>query len=289
MIRINLLPVREARRRADVQQQLAVIGLVLAASLGGAGWMHLTMTSKISDARMRVAQTEAEIKKFDEQLKQVEAYKAKKKEVQDKLDVIQGLERSRSGSDARQIATFSYNWELPFGPGKRYLSGAHGALRQVAAGWAVNGVTSFRTGLPLTVFDSANRTQTGGGTARANRVCDGNLSTSQRIPTHWFDTSCFTADRPGTVGTAGRRIIDGPGINNWDLYLQKRTRLGGERVGLEFRIEAFNAFNHTQFGPGPNQTTNLTGVDLNLESPTFGQFVSAREARVIQLGVRFTF
>lgn len=97
MIRINLLPVREARRRADVQQQLAVIGLVLAASLGGAGWTHLTMTSKISDARMRVAQTEAEIKKFDEQLKQVEAYKAKKKEVQDKLDVIQGLERSRSG------------------------------------------------------------------------------------------------------------------------------------------------------------------------------------------------
>jgi type IV pilus assembly protein PilN len=97
MIRINLLPVREARRRADVQQQLAVMGLVLAASLGGVGWVHLAMKGRISDAHARVAQTEAEIKKYDEQVKQVEAYKAKKKEVQDKLDVIQGLERSRSG------------------------------------------------------------------------------------------------------------------------------------------------------------------------------------------------
>jgi type IV pilus assembly protein PilN len=97
MIRINLLPVREARRRADVQQQLAVFGLVLAASLGAVGWTHWAMRSRIADAEKRVVETEAEIKKYDEQLAQVEAYKAKKKEVQDKLDVIHGLERSRSG------------------------------------------------------------------------------------------------------------------------------------------------------------------------------------------------
>jgi hypothetical protein len=188
------------------------------------------------------------------------------------------LDRSRSGADARQIATFSYNWELPFGPGRRYLSGTRGALRQLVDGWAVNGVTSFRSGLPLTVFDSANRTQTGGGTARANRTCDGNLPTDQRIPTHWFDTSCFTAARPGTLGTAGRRIIDAPGINNWDFSVFKRFLIA-EHTRLEFRAEFYNIFNHAQF--------DIPGMTFG--TPTFGVITAARDPRDIQLGLKLVF
>lgn len=97
MIRINLLPVREARRRADLQQQGFLLVALFAVALVGTGWMHLAMQSKISSAKDRVAQINAQIKQFEPQLKQVEAYKAKKAAVQAKLDVIEGLERSRSG------------------------------------------------------------------------------------------------------------------------------------------------------------------------------------------------
>lgn len=97
MIKINLLPVREARRRADLQQQLVLFGLLLGVALAGVGYAHYAQASKIDELTNRVAQTEAEIKKYEPQLKQVEAYKQKKAEVQQKLDVIEDLERSRSG------------------------------------------------------------------------------------------------------------------------------------------------------------------------------------------------
>jgi len=97
MIRINLLPVREARRRADLQQQGFLLVALLMVAVVGTGWMHFAMRSKVSAATGRVAQINAQIKQFEPQLKQVEAYKQKKAEVQAKLDVIDGLERSRSG------------------------------------------------------------------------------------------------------------------------------------------------------------------------------------------------
>ena len=97
MIRINLLPVREARRRADLQQQGFLLVALLMVAVVGTGWMHFAMRSKVSAATDRVAQINAQIKQFEPQLKQVEAYKQKKAEVQAKLDVIAGLERSRSG------------------------------------------------------------------------------------------------------------------------------------------------------------------------------------------------
>ncbi len=97
MIRINLLPVREARRRADLQQQGLLLVALLAVACGLTTWVHMAMQAKISDGQERVAQIDAQIKQFEPQLKQVAAYKKKKAEVQAKLDVIKGLDRSRSG------------------------------------------------------------------------------------------------------------------------------------------------------------------------------------------------
>lgn len=97
MIKINLLPVREARRRADLQQQLFLFGVLLALAVGGVGYAHYAQGRKIDQLNERVAQTQAQIKKYEPQLEQVEAYKEKKAEVQQKLDVIESLERSRSG------------------------------------------------------------------------------------------------------------------------------------------------------------------------------------------------
>ena len=97
MIRINLLPVREARRRADLHQQVLLLGFLLALGIAVVAFMHVSITGKIDDANQRVAQTQAQIKQFEPQLKKVEEYKQKRDAVQAKLDVIRNLEASRSG------------------------------------------------------------------------------------------------------------------------------------------------------------------------------------------------
>lgn len=97
MIRINLLPVREARRRADVNQQLGMLGIVTVVALLIGGWAQWSIQSDIDAAKARVARTNAQIKRFQPQLEQVKAYKAKKATVQKKLDVIEELDNSRSG------------------------------------------------------------------------------------------------------------------------------------------------------------------------------------------------
>jgi hypothetical protein len=83
----------------------------------------------------------------------------------------------------------------------------------------------------------------------------------------------------------------GNGVNNWDLILAKKTRLWNETTNLEFRVEAFNAFNHTQF---TTANLNLNNVVMTAGQPDpvlsgFGKFTAAREARVIQLGARLQF
>ena len=97
MIRINLLPVREERRKATAQR----LGLALAGTLVGSlllsGAIHGTLLHQISSSRELAKQTQAEIQRFEPQLKQVEEFKKTKAEIEQKLDVIQNLHEARSG------------------------------------------------------------------------------------------------------------------------------------------------------------------------------------------------
>jgi type IV pilus assembly protein PilN len=97
MIRINLLPVREERRKASARQ----LALVLAAALLGStllsGAVHMKTRSDISSAREMSLATQQEIDRYKPQLEQVEAFKKTKAEIEQKLDVIQGLNQARSG------------------------------------------------------------------------------------------------------------------------------------------------------------------------------------------------
>jgi len=85
----------------------------------------------------------------------------------------------------------------------------------------------------------------------------------------------------GTPGTARRRFFYGPGMDNYNIALLKNLRLT-EAKSLQFRVEAFNAFNHAQFF-GPQ------AVDGNIDSSTFGDVVSAAPPRLIQFGAKFFF
>lgn len=97
MIDINLLPVREARRKADVRQ--LGMQVLLAAILGaaGIGFVHSHVVSRISETEERIRQMEADIKQFQPQLDQVAAFRKKKSSLEKKIEVIEDLDRARTG------------------------------------------------------------------------------------------------------------------------------------------------------------------------------------------------
>jgi type IV pilus assembly protein PilN len=97
MIAINLLPVREARRAEDLRQQLMLVVLVLLVVGGGIGFVHSEMSDRIILARARVGQMQRDIDQFKPQLEQVAAFRKKKAQLEKKIDVIDELDRARSG------------------------------------------------------------------------------------------------------------------------------------------------------------------------------------------------
>jgi len=102
----------------------------------------------------------------------------------------------------------------------------------------------------------------------------------------YFNPAAFAVPAKGTFGDAGTNILYGPGVNNWDLSMTKRFRLGESRV-LSLRGEAFNVWNHTQFS-SVYSTAQFQPGGAQID-PTFGLPSAARAPRNVQLSARFTF
>jgi hypothetical protein len=107
-------------------------------------------------------------------------------------------------------------------------------------------------------------------------------------PTRWFNTDAFVNPPLFTVGNTGRVLPDvrNPGTVNWDLSAIKNTTIT-EKVTLQFRAEAFNFLNHVNYGR-PNGGFSA-GPDGRNQSATFGVITSARDARVMQFGLKVLF
>jgi hypothetical protein len=193
----------------------------------------------------------------------------------------------------RFVASFIY--DLPF-----YKNGS-GFARSLLGGWSIGGIYAAQSGTPFSVNNTFDTTGTGGAVVANfadlgaafthvnprtsnNRAFNADAFRSFGAPN--ANTGEYSVIRRGTSGFNQFRLKNG--INNFDAVIAKNTKLS-ETTNLELRFEAFNAFNHTQFGPGANAVNFPTGVDLVLTSPDFGRFVDARESRVIQLGARFSF
>ncbi len=97
MIRINLLPVREERRRADIRHQLIGIGGAVVVTVIGCALFHYSLRSRMDSVRTNITNLNGELAQYQEQLEQVKAFRQQKEEIETKLSVIRGLERSRSG------------------------------------------------------------------------------------------------------------------------------------------------------------------------------------------------
>jgi hypothetical protein len=190
-------------------------------------------------------------------------------------------EWARSNFDVRHRLTVSGLWELPFGPGRRWLQGGLGGT--CLGNWDLYAVLSAQTGRPFTValhpdVDRSNtgRASLGFGSGDRPNV-SGDPSLSDRVPERWFNTGAFAMPPFGSFGNAGRNSVEGPGFRNLNLAFARRVPFS--RGALQIRLEVFNLFNWTNF----DQPDNF------LESPTFGQILSAGAPRRVQLGVKFLY
>ena len=150
-------------------------------------------------------------------------------------------------------------------------------------GWSNTGKSHRRAGTkrqPSQYCDRKQHSQRSGQHASARRRRTGcHLGN----PDRWFDTSVFNP--VNHFGVLGRNVVIGPGFSNIDLSIMKITAVG-EKIRLQFRVEAFDLFNHANFG----QPGNVAG------SPAFGRVTNTRfpsgesgSSRQVQFGIKLMF
>jgi hypothetical protein len=191
-------------------------------------------------------------------------------------------ERGLSDFDVRQRFVFSNTWELPLGPGRRWLE--TGFASRLLGEWQFSGILTLQTGQPLTaILSSALSGTQSNGTDRPDLVSITSLASDQRSPNRWFNTAAFRPppvffDAQGAFsipGNEGRNVIMGPGFSDYDLSLAKRVAFG-ERANLVIRTDVFNFTNHPNFDrPG-----------LIFGTSNFGRITSAENARQVQFSLR---
>jgi hypothetical protein len=228
-----------------------------------------------------------------------------------------GGPRAPDGSDDDQPPSAANNFEVD-DPGKP--SFLPGLLREVFSGWEWSGVTTIQSGTPFSVINQgsgaigvldnagiANGLQYGSypdlirGAPMPYIYNPGSFGPLLGNPAE------FAAPQGLTLGNAGRNFLNNPGRTNFDMALLKTWHVWNERV-LQFRVEAFNVFNHTQFniydplkgntgsnvincyGPASTGFSAAGGDGTNcLLGSSFLHPVDAHQPRTMQLGAKFSF
>jgi hypothetical protein len=163
------------------------------------------------------------------------------------------LDYGPSTFDVRHLLAVSGTWDLPFGPGQRFLSRPR-LTRTLLGGWSLNGILSYNSGFPFTPQLSFNPSNNGNTTnpvrPSLNPAFSGLVITGN--PNEYFNPNAFIVPPNGTYGNLGRDVFYGPQLSQLDVSLIKDTRIR-ERLTFQLRAEAFNVINHPNFN-----TPNLT-------------------------------
>jgi hypothetical protein len=193
------------------------------------------------------------------------------------------LLRAPSAFDLRHNFVVTHNYRLPFA---RLLLRSN----RWTDGWTLSGITRFSTGFPVTLVNYGDNSLLGAEPNGVNNfgvdepdVTPGklNLNGNPRNGRPYFNTALFSENALGTPGDSPRRFFYGPGMANFNLTLQKALQLT-ESKALQFRVESFNVFNHTEF-------FGAEAVNGNISSPTFGQVVNAQPPRLLQVAAKLQF
>jgi hypothetical protein len=203
--------------------------------------------------------------------------------------------------------TASIIYDLPFGRGKSYGHDWNGTMDAVLGNWQVTVIEKVTSGFPVFLVNTFNQSgvnfqnngnsqnrpdqiaiPTVSGIVAANPdpgcqvlVSQGGLAPDKvGVPGAWFNPCAFTFAAPGELGNANRAPVNGPGFSNTDFSLIKQFKLPWENMGLNFRAEIFNLFNHPQFS---NPASDIASGGLG----TIGSTVN--NPRLFQFGLKLTF
>jgi Carboxypeptidase regulatory-like domain len=196
------------------------------------------------------------------------------------------LDWAPSQIDLKHNFTASIIYDLPFGRGKAFGNGWNNLTDSLLGGWQLTLIEKITSGFADPLIDSANNSgvsfNTGGNGNDYNRpdqVAGCNPYANQ-TKTQYFNAACFTQPATGELGNANRVPVFGPDFVNTDFSVIKQFKLPWENMGLNFRTEFFNLFNHTQFGEPVSDINN----------PFFGAVNSTvNNPRLIQFALKLTF
>jgi hypothetical protein len=204
-------------------------------------------------------------------------------------------QRASSNYDQRHVLNFGYVWDLPFFK-------SPGIAHKVAGGWEYSGVTTFNTGSPFSVLNPTDNAGVGNGLGSASYadivgdpskgvVNNGSTFVDQSGPL-FFNPAAFAAPQGLTFGDSGRNLLRNPHQINFDMALFKHFAIT-ESKAVEFRAEAFNVFNHTEWGAISGQSGSGASVSASgsntLGDPNFLHTGGAHSPRILQLALKLLF
>ena len=208
-----------------------------------------------------------------------------------------------SGGDLNNATNPYLGWKYDFGPSQfdrrdvfftnlvydipLFRNDSNRLVRGTLGGWQFSGIVTEETGAPINLGVSGTTAASIIGNTGVRPNLNGSISYPKTVG-QWFNTSVFSAPAcvtgPDCYGNAPFDAIRGPGRNNFDLALMKNFAFT-ERFRMEFRAEAFNAWNHTQF----KGDANNGGIGNSFGSGNFGQVTSAFDGRQWQMALKAIF
>ena len=173
------------------------------------------------------------------------------------------------------------NYDVPLGRGRKFMGGMPRWADVIVGQWAVGGILTLNSGRRVNIAVQGDPANVGSAAAARPNVVPGqnpNLPGDQRTLDRWFNTDAFVRQPAYTFGNAGRNLVAAPGLRNCDLAMYKVLRIDETRY-FQLRGEFFNASN-TPFFSAPGSSLGLA---------EFGVISDAADARIIQIGLKFTF
>jgi len=203
----------------------------------------------------------------------------------------ENLDWARSQINLNNSFTASVIYDLPFGRGKKFGSNWNNATNSLLGGWQLTLIQKITSGFPVPLIDSVNQSGVfffnggnGNNFNRPNQVPGCNVHATHG-KTQFINPACFVAPPPGFLGNANRVPVYGPDFVNTDFSVIKQFALPWENMGLNFRAEFFNLFNHAQFGL-PLAANGYPDIS----APGFGSLNSTvNNPRLVQFGLKLTF
>jgi hypothetical protein len=209
----------------------------------------------------------------------------------------ENLDWSLSQINLNHSFTASFIYDLPVGKGKTFGSTWGPVTDTLLGNWQVTLIERISSGFPVPLIDSSNQSgagfQAGGNANNFNRPdqlpnCNTHAANHSFPHYQWINATCFAVPAAGELGDAARVPVSGPDFVNSDFSVIKQFRLPRE-MGLNFRAEFFNLFNHPQYG-SPIADINFNSPPAGTVSPLFGAVNSTvNNPRLVQLALKLSF